>query len=206
MSALITIVAISSVKMAETALAMRKTHCELSRVFPDRDIDTLWIDHGIDDIGDYNRAVLGLAEKVKTDYALIVQHDGYALNGNLWEDSFLHYDYIGAPIPFWFHGELTPRSIVGNGGFSLRSQKFLSACAHAKRWHYPYRNEDVFMTVDNAALLKAHGIKVAPFDVALRFSHEHRTPERPFWSDRQSFGFHGRFTWYGGKIRDLLTS
>jgi hypothetical protein len=202
MSALITIVAISSVLPEQTSLAIHKTYEELRQTYPADSLNTLWIDRGIDDIGDYNRAVLGLAEKVRSEFALIVQHDGYALNGNLWSNEFLNYDYIGAPIPFWFHLEPTIRSLVGNGGFSLRSQKFLSACAHAKRWHYLYRNEDVFMTVDNAALLKAQGIQVAPFDVALRFSHEHRTPERPFWSDRQSFGFHGRFNWYGGKITD----
>ena len=32
-----------------------------------------------------------------TDFVLVVQHDGYILNGDAWNDEFYNYDYIGAP-------------------------------------------------------------------------------------------------------------
>jgi hypothetical protein len=50
-----------------------------------------------------------------TDYVLVIQADGYVLNGKSWLPEFLHYDYIGAP---WAYPD---GKNVGNGGFSIRS-------------------------------------------------------------------------------------
>src|SRR5690606_38567414 len=33
---------------------------------------------------------------VTTSHVLIIQHDGYVLDGSIWSDAFLEYDYIGA--------------------------------------------------------------------------------------------------------------
>ncbi|SAL48353.1 hypothetical protein AWB74_02212 [Caballeronia arvi] len=35
---------------------------------------------------------------IETEYALIVQDDGWILDIGNWSDEFLSYDYIGAPI------------------------------------------------------------------------------------------------------------
>ena len=84
---------------------------------------------------------------VHTEFALVVQDDGWVLDGALWRDEYLDYDYVGAPIHLarvsapegsywsrgfaWTHGlpeghEATP---VLNGGFSLRSQRLMRAFA-----------------------------------------------------------------------------
>jgi len=204
---LITIVAASSVMKEETWRAIEKTSQELP--VPHKSV---FVDKGINSIVDYNRVMLQLGDYVAldTDYYLIVQHDGYALNRANWRDEFLEYDYIGAPWPFWFHRRPTLKSLVGNGGFSLRSLKFVYACREAstlnsasegKRGHADFtRSEDAFMLLDMAELLRERGCRVAPVDVALRFAQEHRITEHPFWTDRKSFGFHGKFNWYGGKV------
>lgn len=87
---------------------------------------------------------------IDTDFALVVQNDGWVMNGSQWCDSFFDYDYIGAPIPFlvevennqyichhyqqtWKeHYQQIPENCYEpqNGGFSLRSQKLLNAPRH----------------------------------------------------------------------------
>jgi hypothetical protein len=51
-----------------------------------------------------------------TEHVLIIQWDGFVIDGSAWNDDFLKYDYIGAP---WQYDERN----VGNGGFSLRSKR-----------------------------------------------------------------------------------
>jgi hypothetical protein len=96
---------------------------------------------------EYNYFVLyGIEQLIETDFALIVQNDGFVLNGDNWQDEFFEYDYIGAPIPILFqfteneiiklgkgawqeHFNAIPSDCVEaqNGGFSLRSKKLLGA-------------------------------------------------------------------------------
>lgn len=48
---------------------------------------------------EYNLFVLyQLMYYIDTDYCLIVQNDGWVLNGQNWQDAYWEYDYIGAPL------------------------------------------------------------------------------------------------------------
>ena len=83
---------------------------------------------------------------IDTEFALIVQEDGWVLSGSAWRDEFFKYDYIGAPIHLarvrasgkaryvrgfqWteYAGQRGVRiDNVLNGGFSLRSARLLRA-------------------------------------------------------------------------------
>ena len=64
-----------------------------------------------------------IPETIETDYNLIVQYDGYAVNKNAWTNNFLKYDYIGSLVK-WFHHYPYKN---GNGGFCLRSKKLYNA-------------------------------------------------------------------------------
>lgn len=84
---------------------------------------------------------------VHTEFALLVQDDGWVLDGSLWQDAFLGYDYIGAPVHLarvsspeghywsrgfaWAHGLPEGHQAVPvlNGGFSLRSRRLMRAFA-----------------------------------------------------------------------------
>src|SRR5262245_3678070 len=45
----------------------------------------------------YNEFIMRhLHEYFTTSHCLVLQHDGYVLNGDCWDDKFLEYDYIGA--------------------------------------------------------------------------------------------------------------
>lgn len=139
--------------------------------------------------------VRDLVDYVDTDFALLVQHDGFVLNPDSWEDEFLRYDYVGAP---WlvnegtisnegFPRELLGQWVVGNGGFSLRSRKYLEAGARLAREGAleALHPEDDVLCIFNRQAMERAGIVYAPIDVAWRFSLEGR--RRPY--DRQ-FGFH----------------
>jgi hypothetical protein len=132
-----------------------------------------------------------LARYIESDFALVVQHDGYVTRSHAWDPAFLQYDYIGAP---WKEGaHFTPEGTpvrIGNGGFSLRSKKLLNAL---NELHLPftdhgtgYFNEDGIICVYYRAKLEAYGIKYAPVSVASKFSREARCPD----SERRPFGFH----------------
>jgi len=78
-----------------------------------------------------------LGKFIDTDYALIVQHDGWALNADNWRDQWLEYDYIGGLthaalvnnvlITNYQWLGLDNAIVVQNGGFSLRSKRFMNA-------------------------------------------------------------------------------
>lgn len=141
-----------------------------------------------------------LYKYVETDFVLLVQHDGFILNPESWEKEFLSYDYIGAPlyVTEWFveHFELTPDFlgtwIVGNGGFCIRSKKFLEATAKLcekgiiKKVH----PEDVAYSIWYRDEMEKEGIRFAPVELAKRFSIE---GNRGVTYEKQ-FGFHG-FKW-----------
>lgn len=130
-------------------------------------------------IEDYNRFMLrGLAPLITTAHVLVVQWDGFISQPGRWDESFLEWDYIGAP---WYHGGSS--GSVGNGGFSLRSHKLLSALEAID--HPATEPEDMAICVTLRPMLEANfGIRFAPLDVAQRFACEYG-PYAP------AFGFHG---------------
>jgi hypothetical protein len=127
----------------------------------------------------YSRFVMKeLDQHVDTEFALLVQYDGYILNAGCWSEEFLDYDYIGArwPAEDWI--------TVGNGGFSLRSKRLLRALQDPAI--EPADPEDVAICRTYRERLEdQHGIRFAPDDVAARFSFE-TVP-----SDGPTLGFHG---------------
>lgn len=135
--------------------------------------------NGLDSIEGYNEFLLkGLNGFVETDFALIVQWDGFVLNGSNWRAEFLEYDYVGALWPWQ-----PPGYRVGNGGFSLRSKRLLRALQDFRVVvHHP---EDLAICQTYRDFLeKEFLIRFASADIANAFSFE-RCPHG------NSFGFHG---------------
>lgn len=123
--------------------------------------------------------------QVKTSHFLLIQYDGWVLDGSLWDNQWLKYDYIGAPWGWHL------RNQVGNGGFSLRSTKLARFLADNKK-QYPYVDshpeDDLLCRVYGPHLAAMHGFKFAPLSVADQFSFERSQPHK-------TFGFHGLFNW-----------
>lgn len=127
-----------------------------------------------------------LHEYVDTDYCLIIQHDGYVLNAEAWSNEFLKYDYIGAPWE-WYQDDMK----VGNGGFSLRSKKLLTAYAYDELISETHPEDHAIGRTYRRLLEKHHDIKFAPVELARQFSIEAYRVAAPDDVWRFQFGFHG---------------
>lgn len=123
-----------------------------------------------------------LAAYIETKYVLVIQHDGYPIRGEAWQDEFYNFDYIGAR---WAFPE-TERC-VGNGGFSFRSKKLLDALANDEFINCTEQEDDTICRLYGEYLEKKHDIKFALPQVADKFSFELNEP------CNYTFGFHGYF-------------
>lgn len=134
-------------------------------------------------VADYNSWIInkmpGLVDLLVDDYShvLVIQHDGFVLDGTSWDPLFLEYDYIGAP---WLY--IDGRN-VGNGGFSLRSKKLLELTKNL----VVLGPEDECIGRLWRGSLELSGCKFAPVGVAKDFSFELNKPTM------STFGFHGIF-------------
>lgn len=147
---------------------------------------------------------------IDTDFCLTIQHDGFILDTNRWNLEFTKYDYIGAPWP-----DTNCINQVGNGGFSMRSKRFLDVTSRLTynpnikfQPHIPAgalaTSEDWFSCVHHYKYYIENGIKFPNPILASQFSIEHPMPFKPFLRNKletyKSFGFHGDFNTAGIKI------
>ena len=119
-----------------------------------------------------------------TDFCLVINDDGFVINPELWSDEFLNYDYIGAPWRSHY-----PHARVGNGGFSLRSKKFINLCRQIP-WNGEH--EDAACCIFNKQFFLDNGCVYAPLDIAMKFSLESKIPECQDYNLDKTFGFHGK--------------
>ena len=158
---------------------------------------------------EYSRFMIrDLPHYIDTDFVLVSQWDGFVRNVTAWTNEFQDYDYIGSAWDKDYHcfGGIAPGHdpkdyMVGNGGFSLRSKKFLSACVDISPFLYDYHPEDTVLGWPGADHLPRHrlayprdseyvvdvlrdkyNIEFAPVELAKRFSIERNYIDQ--------FGFH----------------
>ena len=116
-----------------------------------------------------------LKDDIKTDFCLIIQWDGFPINPSKWNEKWLDFDYIGAP---WINHPYPDTNKIGNGGFSLRSKKYLD---YTSKINYSgIVPEDVFFCSTN----RISECKYATYDYAKNFSIEDG-------KYTNQFGFHG---------------
>ena len=133
-----------------------------------------------------------LHEFITTDFCLIVQDDGWVLDGTNWRDDYYTYDYIGGITHAGMVGntlhlgfewtKFEYPTLVLNGGFSLRSKRFLEAPSklgivqnYSEEIHL--WNEDIQLSCLKRGLFESLGFKYAPNEVAKYFSIEHIAPK-----------------------------
>ena len=147
----------------------------------------------------YSRLIIeDLYKYFQTPFCLIQQSDSFIVNSNLWKNEFLEFDYIGAP---WsdkvkVNDDLVldmKNNTVGNGGFSLRSQKLakLTSKINFSSLNFPIKSEDVVICHYLYKEMIKNGIKFAPPKLAAQFSMENIN--HLYGQDVNSvFGFHGK--------------
>lgn len=151
-----------------------------------------------------------LHKYVHSEYVLIQQWDSCVIDPSKWTDDFLSYDYVGAP---WSNDPAHP---IGNGGFSLRSRAFLTACSspdiidNLPVGQFVLGNEDWHACgTHRMTMTKKYGISFAPYNLALQFSVERFGPSGFNLEDLdtyKSFGFHGDFNTAGMNFINKLES
>lgn len=188
----VTLVAASDIKLSETIRSLTKSKTDIIfntvKLFTSTDLmpkdNEIIVEHvsPITSSKDYSYFIMyELHKHITTEYCLITQHDGWVVNPTSWTDKFLQYDYIGAP---W------PSGKVGNGGFSLRSMRFLKYFSDNNKPFVPngdglYLEDSIITTIYGEDLAK-DGLLFAPEDIANQFSRElyyEKSCESPF-------GFH----------------
>lgn len=116
-----------------------------------------------------------------TTHCLVMQADGYVLNGECWNPEILEYDYVGAPWNFDFERQ------VGNGGFSIRSKKLQQILAEDHLISVTHPEDQSICIVYKFYLEEKYGINFCSVELAEAFSYELREPLT------KTFGFHGNF-------------
>ena len=200
----ITLFAISSIYINETikSLLISSEHIDFGSIklmtherpwnLPDK-IEYVKIPK-ITDIMQYNNfCFYDIGQYINTSHGLLTQFHAYILNPEVFEESWLQYDWIGAIWPlrsgsFIANNGETVRN--GNGGFSLRSKKLMEI---PKKYNWELRqdqgffNEDGNLTTYYRKEMLELGIKYAPTEVATKFSFENYVPENV---GVKTWGFH----------------
>jgi len=129
---------------------------------------------------DYSHFVLRqLPGYIRSSHVLVTQWDGFVVEPAAWRQEFLVHDYIGAVWP-----DQPAACSVGNGGFSLRSRRFMAAGMDPRITEL-HPEDQVLCRTWRAHLEREHGVSFAPPALARRFSFENEEPKGP------TFGFHG---------------
>jgi len=173
------------------ALQLSQTECQFEKVlfltdieFELDDIDVKLISP-INSSEQYSHFVIKqLINYVDTNYIILVQWDGYIINGSAWDDKFFKYDYIGARWP-----DAKSSEQVGNGGFSLRSRKLLAALQDERAVSKGPEDEDICKHFRDW-LMRDYNIQFSPLEIADYFSYERAQPVH------LTLGFHGVFNMY----------
>jgi hypothetical protein len=113
---------------------------------------------------------------------LIYQEDTFIFKSNI--NDFLSWDYIGAP---WHPSDNINNNNVGNGGFSLRTKKYMIdvinyISIYDVNYNKKYNDvppEDVYFS---KVMIDYNIGKVSDFNSALAFSHEYYINENAFGS------------------------
>lgn len=132
-------------------------------------------------------------------HLLVHQWDSCVIDETKWSNEFLDYDYIGA---LW---AIDGTKLVGNGGFSLRSKKFLVNCTTIADslpvGEFILGNEDYHACHTAYNYMIKRGVQFPSFELARQFSVERPTRFTPHnyndLSTYKSFGFHGDFNTAG---------
>jgi hypothetical protein len=131
----------------------------------------------------YSKFILKELHKyIETSHVLVVQWDGYVVDGKQWNSKYLEYDYIGAKW-HWHKDGMN----IGNGGFSIRSKKLLQTLSKNDFPFIPKMNEDdQICRFYRKELEQRYLIKFSQ-ELADQFSYERSLP------NHSTFGFHGLY-------------
>lgn len=186
----VTLVAIDTLNKGAAIVALQRS---LEQVQPDRCIlltDEVVEIEGIEVIkipvikskDKYSRFVIKeLWKYIDTDFLITIQHDGYILNGDCFDERLYNVDFCGA---LWLE---TDGLNCGNGGFSWRSKRLCDIVANDETIEILTPEDVSINRIYRRYLEGKYGLVWASDEIAEGFSFELREPMQ------KTFGFHGHF-------------
>lgn len=121
---------------------------------------------------------------ITCDHALGIQWDGFIVRPDLWDESWLQYDWIAPPWPL--QNIPNPDHRVGSGGFCMFSKRMSDAWLKVIDLE---SNNDWQIGATRRNELEALGMKYAPVEVAEKFGREIPIEDSTV-KEGESFGFH----------------
>ena len=117
---------LKAVLLSKKSTGIKKAQILSTKPFYHNEVSCILINN-IESYAEYNAFwIKKINNYLSTDFLLNIHDDGFVINPDAWTDEFLEYDYIGALWPVGLHHPtVTSFDRCGNGGFSLRSKKFL---------------------------------------------------------------------------------
>lgn len=180
----ISLICIGSTKIIESikALTICQQFCKFKEVKYFTDTNTPYTTKipKIKSIREYDTFIVTQLPKfIDSDYILSIHWDGFIVNPEAWTYDFFNYDYIGAPWP-WLD------NICGNGGFCLKSKKFLETqkLIFDDQYIAPHQ-DDLILSKDYRQLFIDNNCIYAPTHIGYQFSTEYGG-----YNNYNSFGFH----------------
>lgn len=155
------------------------------------------------DYEDYAEFVLkDLHHYIRSEHVLVLQWDCEIVNWDKWTDDFLKYDFVHGVSEGMEDDDLDEEGSLWdiNGGFTLRSKKFLQATDdyftnHKTIWQYdsdtrdPHKiNEDHQIWNNRKVMIPKYDLKFAPFKVCDEFCVGNHNYEVRFKNNY--FGYH----------------
>lgn len=185
----ITLICIDCINQGSAISAIRKS---LQQIKPLRTVFITDIDYETNDfevikiepirsVDQYSRFLIKeLSNYFQTDYVMVIQADGYVIDGSVWDDAFLDYDYIGSP---WLY----PTRNVGNGAMSIRSKRLQDILSNDDFIEIVAPEDEIIGRLYRNYLEEKYQIKFATEEVAHKFSYELHEPYQ------KTFSFHSNF-------------
>jgi ADP-heptose:LPS heptosyltransferase len=132
---------------------------------------------------EYSRFMIKeLFKYITTDFIITIQHDGYVINGDAFDERLYEFDYAGA---LW-HNE-TDELRNGNGGYSWRSRILCEIVGKDDTVEILMPEDVSLCRIYRRYLEGKYDLKWAPDELCEGFSYECREPNMP------TMGFHGYF-------------
>lgn len=122
-----------------------------------------------------------LCKHITTDYVLTCQHDGFTLNGELFDERLYDYDFAGA---LWLENDGYAN---GNAGYSWKSKRLLDAIGNDDLIKATHPEDAQICRTYRDYLEKEYNLKWATDEICEGFSFELREP------CKHTMGFHGYF-------------
>lgn len=194
----LTLIAVAGNRQAETIAAFYKCLKEVTPakcvLLTNIDITASGIEcvnvGGLNSWVEYNRFVVKeLYKYFHTPHCLIIQHDGYVIDGSCWSDDFLEFDLLGAR-------GLTDGSRVNyNGGCTIRSWRFQEAIAKDDFIDVIAPEDEILCKLYRKYIEDKYGFKYCTDEVADKFGYEMHEPLQ------KTFSFHA---YHWPKFRETI--